>query len=908
MAWRDIWGARARSLLVVALVGLPVLFLAMIDVGYHTYNPTTAESYQRANGAAAAELTYAGSPLEQDPSGRDWNPVSAAGQADATMASQPTASDVARLLGAGSSVIVRREAAATVVSTAGLASVEMTGVDLSSPLARGLVTLTAGRLARHPGEAVVTPTLASQAGLHVGSTLRTIQPAGRYHVVGIADDPATTGGDRAWAMPGAVSGAAGTGTTVDFLAGTAEAVTWPAVLRLNAAGYAVQSRWVTAHPPPASQVRFSQGFGSHVSKGFVASGALVGGLGLLEVVLLAGPAFAVMARRQERALALVATAGGRRRDLRDTVLANGIILGALAGLAATGIGVGAAWLAEPLLAHLVHTRPGPLGVRPADLALVALVGVVTALAAVAMPARAAARTDVVAALASRRPRPRARLRVPVIAAAIAALGVVVALAGATRHGATALVLAGVALVEVGVVVATPTILLLATSLGRHLPLAPRLALRDAGRNRSSAAPAAAAVMAAVIGCVAVLVTVSSVSATDLRTYRPTMPRGDVSVGILNLTSQSSNGPSEVAAALRSTLATSSVAVVSTPGRCSGAAGCALTVVPHVAPGLTRTTRFGSTTSFGGGLGYTIVASAAALPALTGLANAAGLAPAVAALHAGEALLADAWAVHDGRAALDVVTYPPAKGAGPPPEPTLRTVEVPATVLRSGFAPAEVILPPALARRIGAGSTPTAVVAATTTAPTTAQTQALRAALVKVDVAHPGLLDPSQLFSVASGYRQPGRLTMLALILATAIVAVAAAGIATGLNNLDRSDDLRTLEAIGAGPRVRRVLSSARAGVVAGLGAVLGTLAGFVPALAWIISRNQSIGTPATVQASPAPGSLLGNIVTTQVSAAVHLVVPWAELAAVVVGIPLAACLLAGLLSRSHLPASTGRTA
>jgi putative ABC transport system permease protein len=57
---------------------------------------------------------------------------------------------------------------------------------------------------------------------------------------------------------------------------------------------------------------------------------VVAGLALLEVVLLAGPAFAVSARRRQRQLALVAANGGTPAHVRRMVLADGVVLG-LAG-------------------------------------------------------------------------------------------------------------------------------------------------------------------------------------------------------------------------------------------------------------------------------------------------------------------------------------------------------------------------------------------------------------------------------------------------------------------------------------------------------------------------------------------------------------------------------------------------
>ncbi len=51
--------------------------------------------------------------------------------------------------------------------------------------------------------------------------------------------------------------------------------------------------------------------------------ALAIGFGVLEIVLLAGTAFAVGARRQTRELGLVAAAGGTARDVRRIVLLQG---------------------------------------------------------------------------------------------------------------------------------------------------------------------------------------------------------------------------------------------------------------------------------------------------------------------------------------------------------------------------------------------------------------------------------------------------------------------------------------------------------------------------------------------------------------------------------------------------------
>ena len=76
--------------------------------------------------------------------------------------------------------------------------------------------------------------------------------------------------------------------------------------------------------------------------------AVIVGLGLLEVVLLAGTAFAVGARRQTRALGLVAASGGSARDIRRIVLAQGLVLGALGAVGGVAVGALLAVAGRPL--------------------------------------------------------------------------------------------------------------------------------------------------------------------------------------------------------------------------------------------------------------------------------------------------------------------------------------------------------------------------------------------------------------------------------------------------------------------------------------------------------------------------------------------------------------------------------
>ncbi len=77
LAARDARRAKARSILVVAMIGLPVLALAYADVMWRTSVPSTQESLTQRLGTSAALLEAVAGPGQTvDPAGR---PAAAAG-------------------------------------------------------------------------------------------------------------------------------------------------------------------------------------------------------------------------------------------------------------------------------------------------------------------------------------------------------------------------------------------------------------------------------------------------------------------------------------------------------------------------------------------------------------------------------------------------------------------------------------------------------------------------------------------------------------------------------------------------------------------------------------------------------------------------------------------------------------
>ncbi|MFC7501207.1 hypothetical protein ACFQRR_04075, partial [Nocardioides sp. GCM10030258] len=114
-------------------------------------------------------------------------------------------------------------------------------------------------------------------------------------------------------------------------------MSWDDVKELNRIGLLITSRAVLTDPPDSTGpdgVPAEDGIDDITMTVL----ALVVAMVLLEVVLLAGPAFAVRAKAQAHTLALVAAAGGTPRQARRTVLASGVVIGSIGGVLGVVLG------------------------------------------------------------------------------------------------------------------------------------------------------------------------------------------------------------------------------------------------------------------------------------------------------------------------------------------------------------------------------------------------------------------------------------------------------------------------------------------------------------------------------------------------------------------------------------------
>ena len=164
----------------------------------------------------------------------------------------------------------------------------------------------------------------------------------------------------------------------------------------------------TSELPPRSQ-----SYDTGIDEAYLAILVLIVTMALLEVVLLAGPAFAVSARRQPRTLALIAASGGTPPQARRVVLASGVVLGGVAAVLGVLLGIGAARGRRADRPAAPAARgSGRSRCRGCTSPASRRFGLLSALLAAVVPACIASRQDVVAVLAGPPRRPAPSLRSP----------------------------------------------------------------------------------------------------------------------------------------------------------------------------------------------------------------------------------------------------------------------------------------------------------------------------------------------------------------------------------------------------------------------------------------------------------------------------------------------------------------
>jgi putative ABC transport system permease protein len=369
----------------------------------------------------------------------------------------------------------------TVAIPGSVETYDLRAQDPQGPFGQPMLSLVSGDYPAGPGQVAVTPGVASAFDLKVGDVWH--QGGTARRVTGIVQNPQNLVDDFALLVPGQVT--APIQVTVLFDA--------PGV-RPSSIGPNVQTPHSATASNPLNPTTIVLALAT---------------IGMLLIALVGVGGFTVLAQRRMRSLGMLGAQGASDTHIRLVVRANGVVVGVAGTLIGAVLGL-IGWLAyRPTLEsdahHLIGTFALPWQVILPAMAL----AVVASYAAASRPARTITRIPVVTAL-SGRPAPPRRLRrtaLPGIVFLAAAFGLLTYAGSATNGGGTGELVFGLVALVVALILLAPFCLSALARLGRRTPVAARLALRDLARYRARSGSALAAISLGVL--IAVLICVET---------------------------------------------------------------------------------------------------------------------------------------------------------------------------------------------------------------------------------------------------------------------------------------------------------------------------------------------------------------------------------------------------------------
>ncbi|QLD12454.1 FtsX-like permease family protein [Microbacterium oleivorans] len=921
LAQRQVRRGRASSILIVLLVALPIAGMSGVAVYVDSLIATPEERVSAELGGMQAWVAPVGVPgagLWQDPT----SPSNSEYVVDTGASSAPEGAvrtDIDGVLPAGTEAIPVTEGQARIETVTGAAVVPAWGGEIWDDRFAGAFALVDGRAPRGDGEVIVTVPTLERTGAAVGGTL-TESPDGRaYEIVGVFTASRLSSQASAVAFPDATRFESARWYLPDLR------LSWPDVQELNTAGILAFSRDVVLDPPPA-RADGSPIVDERTSSMWqlVVALAAGGAFAAYLVIMLAGAAFAVSARRQQRALAIAASVGADARDLRRTILLQGSVLGGAGGLVGIGAGIGIA------AAVIAVTDDGsatgfwgfhvPWPVLAGILVFALAVGTVSAL----VPARTVAKSDVIGALRGARRPQGVRASRPLWGSAMIIAGVgltvVSGVAAASVSASRDLtwdsplrwlpivgIIAGPVVAQLGVVLSGRWLLWLASLGLSRLGVAARMASRDAVANGSRTVPAFAAVGATVFIGVFAVALGSMTTAQAARSYPYASPVGTATVSIwpagTNPLPLSDDRMDEAASVAEGLLREAGVERVAMIGRQAefwtenpDDIPADLVRAVAVTPERSLTPR---AQGFSGGGRWSpqnniAVVSPDDIEAGTGAALSAAQRSAYedgAALVLVDGLATDgviqvaAWSERvwqwgesgDPAEAPDNIFEPePGQRVADP----LWSREVPALEVERPAQSLAVAIAPATADALGIDARPETVLGTFADAPTQAQ----RDRVVQI-----GSTPPSDDYALSASVEMgppDASAWLVPLLAAIAVLVLGASSVALGLARFERRPDDATLSAVGGSARLRRSIGFWQGLVIAGFGTLAGAGAGVLPAIGFQMQSTGATG-----------GALPLELAD----------VPWWLVIALAVVLPLAIAVVNWLVPPRH-PDLTRRTA
>jgi putative ABC transport system permease protein len=681
-----------------------------------------------------------------------------------------------------------------------------------------MLSLVSGHYPSGPGQVALTSGVASELHLAVGDTWRAGGSARR--VVGIVTDPQNLLDEFALVAPGQVG--APTLVTVLFDAPGVDP---------RSLGTGVVSRTSAASTNVINPMTISLAATT---------------LGMLLIALVGVGGFTVLAQRRLRSIGMLGAQGATDAHVRLVVSANGFATGVAGAVAGFALGL-AAWLAyRPLAEAGAHHVMGAFQLPWLVIFVSMALAVLAAYLAAVRPARAIARTPIVAALAGRPPAARQARRwagptgAGLLVVAFFLIGVAseqaTSTAAETGNKSTLFLalIVGLIVLCVAVVLVAPTCLALLASAARRAPIVVRLAVRDLARYRARSGAALGAISISVLIAVIICVIAAARFGNAIDYVGPNLASDQLIVY-----------PQEA-------FTTPNAPCVHEPGGCSTLTRARLTAMAAEARGIAA--------ALGSRDIVHLEETDSSLQRAVSGRNWYG------AVYVATSQLLHAYGITGGQVnpAAEVLTMRPglssmtrmqlqygAYKSGPPgpnspcppssclANPTIEEV----SALPSGTSAPNTVITERAVRQF---HLTTMTVGWLIQAPTSLTAGQINAAQHAAAAA--GLTAETR-NSIPTSAEILNAATVFGILLALGILAMS-----VGLLRSETASSLRTLTATGAGGAALRAISAATAGALALIGAVVGTAAGYVAAIGFF--RTSQLDTLSSLTSIPVANLLL----------------------------------------------------
>ena len=871
LAHRQVRRTISSSILIATLIALPIAGMAAFSIVSWSAASTPEEAVRAELGQMEAWVQPVGVPdsgFWQAPTQPDWNGYPFEND-QMTVTDGDPLPDPIGALPSGTETIPVTEGQVRANTAAGVATLSAWGGEVWDERFEGRFDLVEGRMPAASDEILVTPAGLERFDIAIGGDVEMTDSGETFTVVGTMTAKTVPSDQTALFLPaGALSG-----STQWFLPSTP--LTWSDVEALNENGIIAYSRDVMLDPPAAKAGDPWAGMGEYFAwQGLVMMLVASGLFAAYVVIMLAGAAFSVAARRQQRSLAVAASVGATGADLRRTVVLQGTVLGLVGGLIGLALGTGLAAVIMAFTDDGSGTRYWGFHMPWVALAAILVFSVLVGTASAAIPARTVARSDTLSALrGARRPQtPRASR--PIWGSVILIVGVGITIASAVLTASLGAVpyeelagdsplraippfgiVIGPILVQIGILLSGRWLLWLTSRTLSRLSLSARVASRDAAANASRTVPAFAAIGATVFIAVFAMSQSSMQIGNSSRNWFYQGPVGSLFVQfypagnrmVMPVNAEQADAAADAAVELVTDAGASSVGLVQAqsepvyyPSSDDVPADdqWIMAVMPEehlLDPTVTMSYGFMQSP-----MNPISVVEPAALSTVLGVDLSAAH---LAAFRAGSALVTDDRWVTDGT--IDVAAWTARESyEGRLPDnvwqrqPELSPVAeaqweraVEAIVLDVPDQPLAIVIAPETAERLGMVVQPVTVVAA------------MPEPLANEDMdrvySHATLLSSPDVALSPSYERGPTTdwFWMIPTLIGVAVLVLGASAVALGLARFERRPDDATLTAVGGTPGLRRRIGFWQGLIIAGFGTIAGAAAGILPPIGFAIQSR-----------------------------------------------------------------------